>query len=164
MHFQPSLGWKGTKQEPKTTFPLNFFSVAIHDFSAISLLRAKIFSTVSRKKKSNLHRGVKCKTTWLHVCGKTNDAKRHCYVKSHLRPRTYINLKSFSLDALTHRVWRLFFGFSEAWTNHTDTSFLVKWGSSYFSRAEVLTMMKDERLNKFWWDKNYSDSMQSKRK
>ena len=93
--FQPSLGWKGTKQEPKTTFPLNFFSVAIHDFSAISLVRAKIFSTVSRKKKSNLHRGVKCKTTWLHVCGKTNDAKRHCYVKSHLRPRTYINLKFF---------------------------------------------------------------------
>ena len=95
MHFQPSLGWKGTKQEPKTTFPLNFFSVAIHDFSAISLVRAKIFSTVSRKKKSNLHRGVKCKTTWLHVCGKTSHAKRHCYVKSYLRPRTYIKLKFF---------------------------------------------------------------------
>ena len=26
--------------------------------------------------------GVKYKTIWPHVCGKTKYAKRHCYVKS----------------------------------------------------------------------------------
>ena len=51
--------------------------------------------------------------------------------------------KMFLSDVLTHRVWRLFVGFSEVWTNHIDTSCLVMWGSLYFSTTENLTQMKD---------------------
>ena len=41
IHLQPSWECWGTSREPKTTFPLNFFEIAVYDFSVAFFCQAK---------------------------------------------------------------------------------------------------------------------------
>ena len=50
IHFQPSWRCKGTSREPKTTFPLKIFMIAVWEYSTAFFVREKrVFNSIEKK-------------------------------------------------------------------------------------------------------------------
>ena len=80
IHFQSSLGYRGTSWKPKTKFPLKFFSVAVRDSSIVFLFRGERTSKNFQKERY-IYKGVlQNPLAPSTVCVKANYLNSFCYV------------------------------------------------------------------------------------
>ena len=80
IHFQSSLGYRGTSWKPKTKFPLKFFSVAVRDSSIVFLFRGeRTFKNFQKER--YIYKGVLQNTLAPStVCVKASYVNSFCYV------------------------------------------------------------------------------------